>query len=130
MTYEDWIKILEENSREDWLWYARWLQDENNDDIRAEAINFILENNIEPHYSTTTQTYDWWSKDHKWVQLSWEYKYSLIDFILFKNLWNYEGICKDYWVGYKTMLDAKLALIEAWVLSKMGTCANRKSDLV
>jgi hypothetical protein len=128
MTYEDWIKILEENSREDWLWYSRWLQDENNDDIRAAAINFILENNLEPHYSLSTRSYDWWS--NRYIELSDEYEYSIVDLELLNILNNYTKICKDYWTGYETLLEAKLALIEAWVWSKMGTCANRKSDLV
>jgi hypothetical protein len=33
MTEKDWLKILEKDNREDWEWYSRWLQDENNDDI-------------------------------------------------------------------------------------------------
>lgn len=121
MKNEDWIKILEGNSREDWEWYARWLQDENNDDLRAEAINFILENNLEPHYSLATRTYDWWSEEY--IELSDQYKYSLLNLELLSILNNYTSICKNYWVGYKTLLDAKLALIEAWMCTKMDYVA-------
>jgi hypothetical protein len=123
MTEKDWLKILEKDNREDWEWYARWLQDEEDNEIRANTVKWIIKEAKHPeHFKGNTIHAYYWYKD--------EYEYSIVDLELLNILNNYTKICKDYWTGYETLLEAKLALIEAWVWSKMGTCANRKSDLV
>lgn len=114
MTYKDWIKILEENSREDWEWYARWLRDESEDELRARAITeYVI--NKSPRFSKLTKTYDWWisSYRHRHDGDDGDDVDDVEDNI-FKNLHNHKlAFCE-----HNSIVEAKLALIEAWVSSK------------
>jgi hypothetical protein len=110
MTQNDWLKILEADKQKDWEWYARWLLDEKDDQLRALAITKYLINKS-PRFSKLTNSYDWWISSHTDGN-----DVDDIEDEIFKNLYNRKRIFCEY----NSILEAKLGLIEAWVLSKMG----------
>jgi hypothetical protein len=106
MTEKDWLKILEKDNREDWEWYARWLQDEEDNEIRANTVKWIIKEAKHPeHFKGNTIHAYYWYKEIFGSGASLVGP-SSIEADVFYNLES-EG---RY---YKTVLDAKLNLINA-----------------
>jgi hypothetical protein len=113
MTQNDWIKILEKDKQEDWEWYARWLLDEKDDQLRARAITeYII--NKSPRFSKLTETYDWWISSH-----TTDNDVDDIEDEIFKNLHNRKRVFCEH----NSIVEAKLALIEAWLSANMDYVA-------
>jgi hypothetical protein len=121
MTCEDWIKILEENSREDWEWYARWLRDEQENESKARAVEWMIFENREPYYHPGSKSFDWYNlknyltkgftKESK-IQIE-IYEYIKGFKTYFENT-GYNKFSSEDWKGFDTKLAAKLALVSAY----------------
>jgi hypothetical protein len=123
MNEQNWKKILEEDNRENWQWYARWLRDEQENESKARAVEWMIFENREPFFHNGSRTYDWYvfeKYDDSYTKQS-KIKQKLHDHIKGYKLFVgtvWYGFNPEDWKGFDTKLAAKLALIDAYELYK------------
>jgi hypothetical protein len=108
MKSEDWIEILKNNKEEDWLYYGIWLQDEQNRPFANEAILWMLSSFQEGFYFLET-------KSERRNSLP-EDIYNRLNKSKDVYMNNYSS---DYITYYKSVLEAKLDLINAYERTKL-----------
>jgi hypothetical protein len=115
MKNSDWIKILEDHKEEDWLYYGIWLQDEQNRPLSNEAILWMISNKIDPIDSCQKGFYFWETLTKRRNSLP-EDVYNKLNKSKDVYMNNYAG---DYIIYYKSVLEAKLDLINAYERTKL-----------
>lgn len=120
MNEQNWKKILEKDNRNDWLWYARWLRDEQENESKARAVEWVIFESKEPYYHNGSRTYDWYVLEIYDNMYTKECKINqnIHDYIKGYKLFAGTGWQSKYWKGFDTKLAAKLALIDAYELYK------------
>jgi hypothetical protein len=120
MNEQNWKKILERDDKEDWLWYARWLRDEQENESKARAVEWVIFENKEPYFHNGSKTSDWYVLeiyDNMYTKEC-KIKQKLHDYIKGYKLFPGSAWQSEYWKGFDTKLAAKLALIDAYELYK------------
>jgi hypothetical protein len=117
MNEQNWKKILERDDKEDWLWYARWLRDEQENESKARAVEWLIN---EDKYPDLYKYLDYIA--YCWYQKTYETSYkhnSIVEKDIFVELnKQYTASYLKFTVDHKTILDAKLDLINAYELYK------------
>jgi hypothetical protein len=116
MNRQSWREILKDDKQEDWEWYCRWLQDECNYTYSVEAIDNVLIDIFSPIESCHNPYYFIHNAQH--AEIPGIYNY------LKANVTDYYD--NDYkLVYYKSYLDAKLDLIEAYEKLRLDQNSRR-----
>jgi hypothetical protein len=114
MQKEDWIKLLKDDKQEDWEWYARWLQDEENNEIGANVVKYILKEVKQPENSKNYygEYFYYWYRETIGSMTNLVGPPYIEDDV-FNNLKSEDRYSNGWAVRYKTVLEAKLDLINA-----------------
>lgn len=121
MTQQDWIKILEKDDMTDWEWYARWLRDEQENESKARAVEWMIFQDKEPYYHRGSKSFDWYAlgKYNGMYTEQCQIDQKIHDHIMgYKDnfIGAYTGFFPSDWKGFDTKLAAKLALVDAYEL--------------
>lgn len=119
MTQQDWFNILEKDDTTDWKWYARWIRDEQENEGKARAVEWIISEGKEPYYHRGSKSFDWYNLKNYLRKVFTEE--SKIEVRIYKYITGFkENIgyneFSDHWKGFNTKLAAKLALVDAYEL--------------